>query len=70
MKKILLLILALVASFGLHAQVQTLAFYSFNQLDSAPNTQTLIMSDGGLQIGTATMYLDGTNGSSSWTAAT
>ncbi|MBR6062675.1 MAG: T9SS type A sorting domain-containing protein [Bacteroidales bacterium] len=70
MKKISLLILALVASFGLHAQVQTLAFYSFNQLDSAPNTQTLIMSDGGLQMGTATMYLDGTNGSSSWTAAT
>ncbi len=65
MKKISLLLIALMASLGLFAQQQTLAFFSFNALDSAPNTQNLIMADGGL-MSDATLYLNGTNGSSEW----
>ena len=70
MKKITLLLIAMVASLGLFAQSQqVLAYFSYNELDTAPNTQTLIMADGGL-LTDATMYLDGTNGSSEWIAAT
>ncbi|MBP5663408.1 MAG: T9SS type A sorting domain-containing protein [Bacteroidales bacterium] len=70
MKKISLLLVVLVASLGLFAQTQqTLAFFSFNALDSAPNTQTLIMADGGL-LEDAVLYLNGTNGSSEWAPAT
>lgn len=70
MKKIALLLIAMVVSLGLFAQTQqTLAFFSFNALDSAPNTQTLIMADGGLQTDAA-LYLNGANGSSSWDPVT
>ena len=68
MKKISLLLLTLVASLGLFAQQQTLAFFSFNALDSAPNTQNLIMADGGL-MSDAALYLNGTNGSSEWVSS-
>jgi hypothetical protein len=70
MKKITLLLIAMVASLGLFAQdQQILSYFSYNELDSAPNTQSLIMADGGLQAESSAMYLDGTNGSSSWTSA-
>ena len=69
MKKFLLVLLALTAGCVVFAQTQTIAYFPFSQLDSAPNTQTLIMAEGGLQTGTAAMYLDGTNGSSEWIAA-
>lgn len=65
MKKLSLLLITFVASLGLFAQQQTLAFFSFNDVDSAPNTQNLIMADGGL-MEDAVLYLNGTNGSSEW----
>ena len=71
MKKISLLLMVLVVSLGLFAQSQqTVAYFSFNQLQGQPNTAVLINADGGLQAETAALYLDGTNGSSVWNPST
>jgi hypothetical protein len=67
MKKIFFSLITLVASVALFAQSQqTIAYFSFNGLNESPNVQTVIPADGGLQTSTATLYLDGTNGSSSF----
>ncbi len=67
MKRIFFSLFALVASVALFAQSQeTIAYFSFNGLNESPNVQNVISADGGLQISTAALYLDGTNGSSSF----
>ena len=66
MKKISLLLIALVASLGLFAQdMQNLAYFSFNSLSSDAAVPTVIAADEGM-ISTAALYMDGTNGSSAW----
>jgi hypothetical protein len=70
MKKVFLSLIVILLSLGMYAQDQmTVAYFSYNELDSAPNTQTLIQANAGLLQDAAAMYLDGTNGSSEWTAA-
>lgn len=65
MKKILLSLFALLLSASLFAQdMQTVAYFSFNGLNDSP--QTVILADGGAQSNVATLYLDGSNGSSAW----
>ena len=67
MKKILLSLFALLFSASLFAQdIQTVAYFSFNGLNESPNVQTVIPADGGEQSNVATLYLDGSNGSSAW----
>lgn len=70
MKKFSAIFMLLCLALGLSAQsIVNLAYFPFSQLDTAPNTQVVIMSEDGLQQGTAGLYFDGTHGSSSWTAA-
>lgn len=70
MRKFYALIFALCLTFSLSAQsLVNLAYFPFSQLDTAPNTQVVILAEAGLQLGTAGLYFDGTHGSSSWTAA-
>ena len=45
-----------------------IASWSFDALTAAPGTSNVIVSDYGVQNGTVNVYLDGTNGSSSWTS--
>ncbi len=47
-----------------------LCSWHFDTLKAAPNTAVIIPADSGLQDGTAKIYLDGTNGSSTWITAT
>lgn len=71
MKRIFLLAVAIIASLGLFAQEPVnLAYFPFSTIDSAPNTQTIIQAEAGLLMANATLYMDGTNGSSSYDAAT
>ena len=66
MKKITLLLMALVVSLGLFAQdMQNLAYFSFNSLSSDAAVPTMIAADEGM-VSTAALYMDGTNGSSAW----
>ena len=66
MKKITLLLMALVVSLGLFAQdMQNLAYFSFNSLSSDAAVPTVIAADEGM-VSTAALYMDGTNGSSVW----
>lgn len=66
MKRITVLLIVLVASFGLFAQdLQNLAYFSFNSLSENNPVPTMIAADEGL-MSTAALYMDGTNGSSSW----
>ncbi len=51
------------------AQTQ-LAAWTFDTTPASPNTPNLVVANLGNQSGTATLYADGSNGSSSWTAAT
>lgn len=67
MKKIFILVLAMVMSFGAFAQTLTnLAYFPFTGNQATPNTPTSYLSTNGEQAGTAGLYLDGTHGSSSW----
>lgn len=56
--------------FGLFFNVawgQTLvAGWTFDTTDSAPNTPKVVAANIGNQVGSATIYTDGTNGSSNW----
>ncbi|MCQ2265380.1 MAG: T9SS type A sorting domain-containing protein [Bacteroidales bacterium] len=71
MKRIFLLALAIIASLGLFAQDPVnLAYFPFTSIDSAPNTQTIIQAEAGLLMANATLYMDGSNGSSSYDPAT
>lgn len=66
MKKITLLLIALMVSVGLIAQdMQNLAYFSFNSLSQDNAVPTVIAADEGL-IPSAALYMDGTNGSSAW----
>jgi len=47
-----------------------IASWSFDALTAAPGTDTVIVSDYGVQTGTANVFLDGTNGSSLWKSST
>lgn len=58
-------VLILLTTFSASAQVN-LASWTFDDLLPNPNTQTSVPANYGMQTGTAYMYLDGTNGSSSW----
>lgn len=70
MKKIALLLIALVVSLGLTAQdMQNLAYFSFNSLSQDNAVPTVIAADEGM-ISSATLYMDGTNGSSAWSSGT
>lgn len=51
---------------SIHSQQQVLASWYFDALAAAPNTPKVIPAEGGQQQGTASIYLDGTNGSSDW----
>ncbi len=71
MKKVLLSFVAIIASLGLFAQDPVnLAYFPFSTIDSAPNTQTIIQAEAGLLMEYATLYMDGSNGSSSYDPAT
>ena len=71
MKKLLLSFVAIIASLGLFAQEPVnLAYFPFTSIDSAPNTQTIIQAEAGLLMNYATLYMDGSNGSSSLDPAT
>jgi len=71
MKKVTFLMMTLiVAIVNLNAQDVIAAWTFDNQIDTAPNTQKLYTANLGIQSGAATLYLDGTNGSSNWTSAT
>ncbi|MCX7696877.1 MAG: lamin tail domain-containing protein [Bacteroidales bacterium] len=52
------------------SQQQTLASWYFDGLPASPNTPVVIAAEGGIQQGVATIYLNGTQGSSSWVQAT
>jgi uncharacterized repeat protein (TIGR02543 family) len=58
------LLLSTIAGWG---QVN-IASWSFDLQTVAPGTPTVVLSDYGIQAGTAAAYLDGTNGSSTWTS--
>lgn len=47
-----------------------LAAWHFDVLAAAPNTPKIIQADYGLQSNSATIYLDGTHGSSDWNSST
>jgi DNA/RNA endonuclease YhcR with UshA esterase domain len=47
-----------------------LAAWTFDTTHASPNTPTSVVANLGLQSGAATLYADGTNGSSSWNQAT
>ncbi|HOH21914.1 MAG TPA: fibronectin type III domain-containing protein [Bacteroidales bacterium] len=51
---------------GLTQAQSVIANWNFNDLVAAPNTSTVITAD----VGTGTLYLDGTHGSSTWSTAT
>ena len=69
MKKIFILVVAMMMSFGAFAQTLTnLAFFPFTNNSASPNTPNSYLAMYGEQTGTAGLYLDGTHGSSSWTA--
>lgn len=58
------------APFDVIELVIPLAAWTFDYTPAAPNTPTLVAANLGLQAGTATLYADGTNGSSLWDQAT
>ncbi|MFH0893911.1 MAG: lamin tail domain-containing protein [Bacteroidota bacterium] len=60
-----------VAIFSSPVNAQSLlAAWHFNGLAAAPNTPLILPCDSGAQDNVATVYLDGTNGSSAWLQAT
>ena len=66
MKKITLLLIALVSSLAMFAQdLQNLAYFSFNSLADGTPVPTVIPADEGV-VTSAALYMDGTNGSSAW----
>ncbi|HBG69398.1 MAG: hypothetical protein A2W93_15520 [Bacteroidetes bacterium GWF2_43_63] len=69
MKKLQLIFLILFTSFAARSQ-DLLCSWHFDTLLVAPNTDVVIPADSGSQDGSATIYLDGTNGSSLFNTAT
>ncbi len=67
----LVLLSFLTLAFLQTAKGQTqLAAWTFDTTSATPNTPTAVKADFGVQNGTAELYADGTNGSSSWDKAT
>ncbi len=66
-KQISLLLLSFLMTSALMAQQTLLGYFSFPTQTETPGTPTSFSADGGAQSGTAKIFLDGTNGSSSWT---
>ena len=63
------LTLLLLLSFNTWSQTQ-LAGWTFDALTATPSTPTTVVANLGAQANTATLYANGTNGSSNWTPAT
>lgn len=71
MKKFTLLFTALICVLGLSAQERiNLAYFPFSQIEASPNTATVIFAEAGAQSGESALYMNGTNGSSSFDQAT
>jgi len=68
-KKVMFFLTSMLVLILSHAQQQVLASWYFDALQAAPNTSKVIPAEGGAQVGNATIYLDGTNGSSDWVCA-
>jgi len=64
-KFLLILVVAFIFMGNVNAQTN-LAAWHFDVLAAAPNTPKIIQADYGLQSNSATIYLDGTHGSSDW----
>ncbi len=64
-----ILVVAFIFMGNLNAQTN-LAAWHFDVLAAAPNTPKIIQADYGLQSNSATIYLDGTHGSSDWNSST
>ncbi len=73
-KRILRLVAITIGSFYsqlFYASAQTqLAAWTFDSTPAAPNTPTSLNANLGAQSGSAILYANGTNGSSTWTTAT
>jgi hypothetical protein len=68
-KFLLILVVAFIFMGNVNAQTN-LAAWHFDVLAAAPNTPKIIQADYGLQSNSATIYLDGTHGSSDWNSST
>ena len=68
-KSLLILLFALGVSYWGWGQTQ-LAAWTFDATPAAPNTPSSVAANLGTQSGTAFIYADGTNGSSTWITAT
>jgi len=67
---ILLLLFGLFMSLGNVSGQSMLAAWTFDVLAGQPNTPTSVLAQFGEQVGTAGLYADGSNGSSTWLQAT
>lgn len=65
-KRAIMSFLFIFTMIGLTQAQSVIANWNFNDLVAAPNTSTVITAD----VGTGTLYLDGTHGSSTWSTAT
>ena len=65
-KKVMFFLAGMLVLILSYAQQQVLASWYFDALQASPNTPKVIPAEGGSQVGSATIYLDGTNGSSDW----
>ena len=71
MRQRMCLMLCAIFMIGTSASAQTqLAAWTFDATAGTPNTPTSVTANLGAQMGTATLYANGTNGSSTWLQAT